>query len=66
MDTAVHRRLAVLQQHFDLHLRLPQQDASQAGGVRFDVRALQELLDHDNLGMRAAVKEFMKDELYLP
>ena len=65
MDPNSQRRLSVLQQHFDYTLRRPEQKIA-ISSLPFDVRELQQLLDHDNHNMRAAVKEFMKNEIYLP
>lgn len=65
MEPTAHRRLAVLQKQFDLHLRLPQQDPGAAAGL-FDPLRMQAILDHDNADMRQRTKEFLDDELYIP
>jgi hypothetical protein len=49
------RRLQIISGHLVPH-----------GATRPDVLALQRLLDHDNLELRARMKDFFKDELYVP
>jgi hypothetical protein len=49
------RRLQIISGHLVPH-----------GASRPDVLALQRLLDHDNLELRARMKDFFKDELYVP
>ncbi|GFR45198.1 hypothetical protein Agub_g6590 [Astrephomene gubernaculifera] len=59
MDDAT-RRLRVVSGHF--HVHKPQSLLE----VPFDVKELQRILDHDNHDHRQAMKEFMKDDLYVP
>ncbi len=49
--------------HFDVNRR-----HELAGGFasRLDVKALQDLLDHDNIELRQRMKDFLKDEIYIP
>jgi hypothetical protein len=49
------RRLQIISGHLVPH-----------GASRPDVLALQRLLDHDNIELRARMKDFFKDELYVP
>jgi hypothetical protein len=60
---ASKRRLFVVAGHFDVNRR-----HELAGGFasRLDVKALQDLLDHDNIELRQRMKDFLKDEIYIP
>lgn len=58
MDDAT-RRLRIVSGHFFL----PEQKPAQAG---FDVSELQAVLEHDNLELRKQMKEFMKQDVYVP
>lgn len=58
---APNRRLTVVSQHFDIS------KASSFGVPKKNVsQALQMLLDHDNYEMRHRMKEFAKQDLYIP
>ena len=59
MDDA-ERRLRVLSGQFF------KTNQAHAANPAFDVKALQRLLDHDNLEMREQMKEFMKADIYIP
>jgi hypothetical protein len=56
---ASKRRLFVVAGHFDAGRR-----SEQPGSVA--TQQLQELLDHDNIELRKRMKEFMKDDIYIP
>jgi acyl-CoA oxidase len=59
------RRLSVVSGHFFQVVQ--NKDASRAAGQpAFDVRELQRLLEHDNHEHRAQMKEFMKQDIYIP
>lgn len=53
------RRLATLAGQLQLKTTTMQRPS-------FSVDALNRMLDHDNLEMRASMKEFMKDPIYVP
>ena len=65
MDEA-QRRLSVVSGHFFNVVQ--NRESSGAAGAKptFDVRELQRLLEHDNHEHRAQMKEFMKQDIYIP
>lgn len=63
MDDAT-RRLRIMSGHF--FVVKPMQQDSSGGAAGFDVGALQRLLEHDNHEMRQKMKDFMKQDIYVP
>ncbi|KAG2446914.1 hypothetical protein HYH02_008070 [Chlamydomonas schloesseri] len=60
MDDAT-RRLRVVSGHFNV-----EKPAAQQMRAPFDVKELQRIIDHDNYEHRQAMKDFMKDDVYVP
>ena len=75
MDASVAQRVKTLSGHFDISGHLPGQVAGgkpmgttgpAANDLQFDVKALQRLLEHDNWDTRQALKELMRDDIFVP
>lgn len=54
----------MLHGHFDVSGQ--QSGRAGLGGIAFDPEALQRILDHDNYETRRAMKDLMKDDLFVP
>lgn len=63
MQGTAQRRIVMLHGHFDVSAQQPK---GGLGGIAFDPEALQRILDHDNHETRRAMKDLMKDDLFVP
>ncbi|EIE22640.1 acyl-CoA oxidase [Coccomyxa subellipsoidea C-169] len=64
MQGTAQRRIVMLHGHFDVSAQQPARGG--LGGIAFDPEALQRILDHDNHETRRAMKDLMKDDLFVP
>jgi hypothetical protein len=59
MNTSANRRIQALGSHLE-------GGSAPSGGQAVNIQKLQRLLDHDNHETRAAMKELMRDEIFVP
>lgn len=64
MQGTAQRRIVMLHGHFDVAIHPLARGGP--GGTSFDTEAMQRVLDHDNHETRRAMKDLMKDDLFVP